>query len=90
MFDDVTIAFVGKYTDMQDSYMSVVKSLEHSAFRCNRKLIIKVCVSLFIRRAFYFDLLQSQWVDASDLEPETQVTNPAKYHDAWKSVVSAK
>ena len=30
-----------------------------------------------------------QWVNSSDLEPETQVTNPARYHDAWKSVVSA-
>ena len=42
LLDDVTIALVGKYTDMQDSYMSVVKSLEHSAFRCNRKLKLKV------------------------------------------------
>lgn len=42
VFDDVTIALVGKYTDLQDSYMSVTKSLEHSAFRCNRRLILKV------------------------------------------------
>ncbi|KAH9941191.1 CTP synthase [Epithele typhae] len=70
LFDDVTITLVGKYTDMGDSYMSVVKSLEHSAFRCNRKLILK-------------------WVDASDLEPQAQITSPAKYHDAWKAVVSA-
>ena len=45
LFESVTIALVGKYTDMQDSYMSVVKSLEHSAFRCSRKLILKVCDS---------------------------------------------
>ncbi|KZT10247.1 CTP synthase [Laetiporus sulphureus 93-53] len=70
VFDDVTIVLVGKYTDLQDSYMSVTKSLEHSAFRCNRRLILK-------------------WVDSSDLEPETQITSPAKYHDAWKAVVSA-
>ncbi|KAI0765343.1 CTP synthase [Fomes fomentarius] len=70
LYDDITIALVGKYTDMQDSYMSVVKSLEHSAFRCSRKLILK-------------------WVDASDLEPETQGTSPAKYHDAWRAIVSA-
>jgi len=42
MLDDVSIVLVGKYTDMTDSYMSVVKSLEHSAFRCNRKLILQV------------------------------------------------
>ncbi|EMD34828.1 hypothetical protein CERSUDRAFT_117006 [Gelatoporia subvermispora B] len=70
LLDEVSIALVGKYTDMQDSYMSVVKSLEHSAFRCSRKLNLK-------------------WVDASNLEPETQTTNPAKYHDAWRDVVSA-
>ncbi|PVG04647.1 putative URA7-CTP synthase 1 [Serendipita vermifera] len=36
--DTVSIVLVGKYTDMPDSYMSVVKSLEHSASRCRRKL----------------------------------------------------
>lgn len=42
LFDTVTIALVGKYTVLKDSYMSVIKSLEHSAFRCQRKLQIKV------------------------------------------------
>ncbi|KAH9926776.1 CTP synthase [Fomitopsis serialis] len=70
VIDDVTIVLVGKYTDLHDSYMSVTKSLEHSAFRCNRRLILK-------------------WVDASDLEPETQTSSPARYHDAWRAVVSA-
>lgn len=70
LFDEITIALVGKYTDLQDSYMSVTKALEHSAFRCQRRLNLK-------------------WVNSSDLEPETQVTSPAKYHDAWKAVVSA-
>ncbi len=37
-FEKVTIALVGKYTDLHDSYLSVVKSLEHSAMRCGRKL----------------------------------------------------
>ena len=41
-FDTVSIVLVGKYTALKDSYMSVVKSLEHSAFRCNRKLILQV------------------------------------------------
>ena len=43
LFDTVTIALVGKYTDLKDSYMSVIKALEHSAFRVHRKLIIHVC-----------------------------------------------
>ncbi|KAG6831435.1 CTP synthase ura7 [Tricholoma furcatifolium] len=70
LFDTVNIALVGKYTDLKDSYMSVTKSLEHSAFRIHRKLVI-------------------HWVESSDLEPETQETNPARYHDAWRSVVGA-
>ncbi|KAH7332758.1 CTP synthase N-terminus-domain-containing protein [Rhizoctonia solani] len=40
LFDTVTIVLVGKYTALKDSYMSVTKSLEHSAFRCHRKLIL--------------------------------------------------
>lgn len=40
LFDDITVAIVGKYTDLQDSYISVVKSLEHAALKCNRKLNI--------------------------------------------------
>lgn len=38
LFDSVNIVLVGKYTDLKDSYMSVTKSLEHSAFRVHRKL----------------------------------------------------
>ncbi|CED82916.1 ctp synthase [Phaffia rhodozyma] len=37
-FDSVKIVLVGKYTSLQDSYMSVVKSLEHASMRCGRKL----------------------------------------------------
>ncbi|KAF9226343.1 CTP synthase [Gyrodon lividus] len=70
LFDEVKIVLVGKYTDLKDSYMSVIKALEHSAFRVRRKLII-------------------QWVESSDLEPATQESDPAKYHDAWRSVVGA-
>lgn len=37
----VEIVLVGKYTKVQDSYISVVKSLEHAALACNRKLSLK-------------------------------------------------
>ncbi|PBK87838.1 CTP synthase [Armillaria gallica] len=70
LFDTVQIVLVGKYTDLKDSYMSVIKALEHSAFRVHRKLTLT-------------------WVESSDLEPETQESNPAKYHDAWRAVVGA-
>jgi CTP synthase (UTP-ammonia lyase) len=43
MFDTANIVLVGKYTDFKDSYTSVVKALEHSAFRVHRKLILQVC-----------------------------------------------
>ena len=36
--DKVTIALVGKYTNLHDSYLSVIKSLEHSALTIHRKL----------------------------------------------------
>ncbi|KAH9923309.1 CTP synthase [Amylocystis lapponica] len=92
LLDDVSIVLVGKYTDLQDSYMSVIKALEHSAFRCNRKLILKVsCPPAFqiccaptvdiISRPAVGRLVRSGTRDAG--------TSPAKYHDAWRAVVSA-
>ena len=88
MFDTVSIALVGKYTALKDSYMSVIKALEHSAFRCHRKLEIKV------RNNYSFRLsnadVVSQWVESSDLEPQTLESSPVKYHDAWRAVVGAK
>ena len=36
--EKVTVALVGKYIALHDSYLSVVKSLEHSAMACCRKL----------------------------------------------------
>ncbi|PGH23903.1 CTP synthase [Polytolypa hystricis UAMH7299] len=38
LFETVTIALVGKYVSLHDSYLSVVKSLEHAAMACQRKL----------------------------------------------------
>ncbi|RKO96180.1 CTP synthase, partial [Caulochytrium protostelioides] len=38
--ETVRIALVGKYTDLHDSYISVVKSLEHASLACSRKLEI--------------------------------------------------
>ncbi|MDP6562431.1 MAG: CTP synthase (glutamine hydrolyzing) [Candidatus Thalassarchaeum sp.] len=38
--DEVHIALVGKYTDLADSYLSVIKALQHSSFEVSRKLVI--------------------------------------------------
>ncbi|KAF8477598.1 CTP synthase [Kalaharituber pfeilii] len=38
LFDTVNIALVGKYTNLHDSYLSVIKSLEHASMKCGQKL----------------------------------------------------
>lgn len=42
-FETVSIVLVGKYTNLHDSYLSVIKSLEHSAMRCGKKLNLLWC-----------------------------------------------
>tara|TARA_B100001750_G_scaffold50651_1_gene38513 strand:+ start:4495 stop:6150 length:1656 start_codon:yes stop_codon:yes gene_type:complete len=37
---EVTIAMVGKYTGLSDSYLSVIKALQHSAFKVGAKMNI--------------------------------------------------
>lgn len=41
-FDETRICLVGKYTHLQDSYLSVVKGLKHASLSCHRKLVIDV------------------------------------------------
>lgn len=38
LFEEVNIALVGKYTNLHDSYLSVIKSLEHASMACSKKL----------------------------------------------------
>lgn len=42
LHEDIHIALVGKYTQLQDSYISVVKALQHAAVACNRRMVIDV------------------------------------------------
>jgi CTP synthase len=35
----VKIAMVGKYTGLSDSYLSVLKALQHASIACSRKLV---------------------------------------------------
>ncbi|XP_023238773.1 CTP synthase 1-like [Centruroides sculpturatus] len=37
----VSIALVGKYTQLKDSYASVIKALQHASLACNYKCILK-------------------------------------------------
>lgn len=91
MYGEVNIALVGKYTDFTDSYASVVKALEHSAFRVQRKLVLQVGSTGAMDKLFADLILHMclQWVESSNLETETQESNPAKYHDAWRTLVGA-
>lgn len=41
LVDTVTIALVGKYTNLKDLYLSVIKALEHSLMLCQRRLKIE-------------------------------------------------
>lgn len=66
----VRIALVGKYTHLKDSYLSVIKALEHSSMQCRR-------------------ILEIEWVEATDLEPEMQELNKEKFHEAWNKVSTA-
>jgi CTP synthase len=38
--EPVRIAIVGKYTGLQDSYLSVIKALKHSSIEADRDLIL--------------------------------------------------
>lgn len=39
--EEVVIGLVGKYTELHDTYLSVVKALLHASLHCNRRLIVK-------------------------------------------------
>ena len=41
VYEKVEIVLVGKYLQQPDSYLSVIRSLEHASMRCGRKLVIK-------------------------------------------------
>ena len=45
VLDEVKIALVGKYTKLEDAYISVLKALKHASLHCNRRL--KVLVGFF-------------------------------------------
>lgn len=72
-FEKVSIAIVGKYTDLQDSYISVVKALEHASLAVQKRLEIVWVDSSDLER------------NGGEDENEHKI----KYHKAWSSVCSA-
>lgn len=76
-YEKVTIAIVGKYTDLQDSYISVVKALEHAALAVQKRLEIVWVDSSDLEKEFNQN---------SSTPPNEQ---KIKYHTAWGRVCSA-
>ena len=42
LLDEVRIALVGKYTKLEDAYISVLKALKHASLHCNKRLNVVV------------------------------------------------
>jgi hypothetical protein len=62
-FGSVNIVLVGKYVSLKDSYMSVIKSLEHASLRVGKKLNLQVSLwTLCMTLSWPGDL--RVWLDA--------------------------
>lgn len=59
----VNIALVGKYTSFHDSYISVIKALEHSAMRCGRQLQVVWVDSEDLEEGQDVEKYQKAWED---------------------------
>lgn len=68
---DVKIALIGKYTGLQDSYLSVLKALKHAAIACEHKLEI-----LWVEATH----LEKMDEDGNSKE------HTEEYQEAWKKV----
>ena len=73
LYEEVTIALVGKYKNHKESYLSVIKSLEHASMHCNRKL----------------NLIYIDGAHLEPLSPETKSHTPADHHKAWHALCTA-
>ena len=69
LLEHVSIALVGKYTKLSDSYASVIKALEHSALAINHKLEVKVPRTLST-------YTHSLWISHSAARPFELYRNP--------------
>lgn len=74
-FENTTqIALIGKYTGLQDSYLSVIKSLKHAAIACGTKLDLQWVEATALEK---FD------------ESGNDKTDSDQYKEAWNKVKSA-
>lgn len=99
----VTIALVGKYTKLEDSYLSVEHALTHAALRCRRLLNLVVSWQTIAGTQNPFPplLIQSevtkisislkrQYIPAENLEEETRIRDPERFHKSWADLCKAE
>lgn len=72
--NSVTIALIGKYTGLQDSYLSVIKSLKHAAIACSVQLDLQ-----------WVEATQLEKFD----ENGNDKTESEQYVEAWNKVKQA-
>jgi CTP synthase len=72
----VTIALIGKYTGLQDSYLSVIKALKHASIACNVKLEL--------------EWIEASCLIASDDENSSeQISSDMTKEEAWELLKAA-
>uniref|UniRef100_A0A7N6BPC8 CTP synthase n=1 Tax=Anabas testudineus TaxID=64144 RepID=A0A7N6BPC8_ANATE len=89
LLESVSIALVGKYTKLSDSYTSVIKALEHSALAINHKLEVKYIDSADLETATlqeepvkYHEAWQKLCSAHGDLVPSLFMSSPSSSHYA--------
>ena len=79
--EEVTIAMVGKYTDLSDAYLSVIKSLQHAAMKVERKLTINWIEASHLENEWKTNS-NEEWVNAWNLlESSNGVLVPGGFGD---------
>ena len=79
--EEVTIAMVGKYTDLSDAYLSVIKSLQHAAMKVERKLTINWIEASHLENEWKSNS-NEEWVSAWNLlESSDGVLVPGGFGD---------
>jgi CTP synthase len=84
--DTVTIALIGKYTGLQDSYLSVIKALWHACMECNVRLNLE-----WIEASLLEPIANETEVTKRNSSTESIDNNTAQeqYDDAWSRLKNA-
>eukprot|EP00300_Choanocystis_sp_HF-7_P021669 c20813_g1_i12.p1 GENE.c20813_g1_i12~~c20813_g1_i12.p1 ORF type:complete len:636 (+),score=152.00 c20813_g1_i12:154-2061(+) len=67
-FPEVSIALIGKYTNLKDSYLSVLRALGHAAMACDRKLKMIFIESQHLELSPSTAEYQSAWSEISKVD----------------------